>query len=113
MAIFHSTIPVVVSDISAVELARKFASEPLCAINYTDIDTDGMMKGPNVSAMSEMNGAVDVPVVASGGVTTVDDVARLAATGVDGCIIGRALYEGSLTLPEALNAAEGAAAKGS
>ncbi len=99
------------SNISAVELARQFAAEPLCAINYTDIDTDGMMKGPNVSAMSEMNGAVDVPVVASGGVTTVADVARLAATGVDGCIIGRALYEGSLTLPQALNAAEEAAAK--
>ncbi len=95
------------SDISAVELAQKFAAEPLCAINYTDIDTDGMMTGPNVAAMEEMKKAVDIPVVASGGVTTADDVARLAATGVDGCIIGRALYEGSLTLPDALVAAEG------
>ncbi len=101
------------SNISAIELARQFAAEPLCAVNYTDIDTDGMMKGPNVSAMVEMNGAVDVPVVASGGVTTVADVARLAATGVDGCIIGRALYEGSLTLPQALSAAEGTTAGGS
>lgn len=95
------------SDISAVELAKKFSDEPLCAINYTDIDTDGMMTGPNVAAMQEMNDAVDTPLVASGGVTTVDDVARLAATGVDGCIIGRALYEGSLTLPQALAAATG------
>jgi len=92
------------SDISAVELAQKFNTEPLCAINYTDIDTDGMMTGPNVSAMVEMKKAVDIPVVASGGVTTVDDVARLAAAGLDGCIIGRALYEGSLTLPQALAA---------
>lgn len=101
------------SNISAVELAKKFASEPLCAINYTDIETDGMMTGPNVAAMAEMKKAVDIPVVASGGVTTADDVARLAATGVDGCIIGRALYEGSLTLPEALAVAEGAVAEGS
>ncbi len=95
------------SNISAIELAEMFASEHLCAINYTDIDSDGMMTGPNVSAMVEMKKAIDIPLVASGGVTTVDDVARLAATGVDGCIIGRALYEGSLTLPQALNAAEG------
>ena len=101
------------SNISVVELAKKFASEPLCAINYTDIETDGMMTGPNVAAMAEMKKAVDIPVVASGGVTTADDVARLAATGVDGCIIGRALYEGSLTLPEALAVAEGAVAEGS
>ena len=93
------------SDISTVELAQKFSAEPLCAINYTDIDTDGMMTGPNVSAMVEMKKAVDIPVVASGGVTTAEDVARLAAAGMDGCIIGRALYEGSLTLPQALAAA--------
>ena len=93
------------SDISSVELAQKFNAEPLCAINYTDIDTDGMMTGPNVSAMVEMKKAVEIPVVASGGVTTADDVTRLAAAGLDGCIIGRALYEGSLTLPQALAAA--------
>ncbi len=95
------------SDITAVGLAGKFASEPLCAINYTDIDTDGMMTGPNVEAMEEMKNAVDTPVIASGGVTSADDVSRLAATGVDGCIIGRALYEGNLTLPRALAAAAG------
>ncbi len=93
------------SDVAAVELARRFAARPLCAINYTDIDTDGMMSGPNVAAMVEMKKAVEVPVIASGGVSTVDDVARLARAGVDGCIIGRALYEGGLTLPEALAAA--------
>ena len=65
---------------------------------YTDIATDGMMAGPNVAAMAEMQAAVDLPVVASGGVTTADDVARLAAVPMAGCIIGRALYEGTLTL---------------
>ncbi len=92
------------SDIDAVELARRFAGEPIAAIIYTDIATDGMMAGPNVAAMAGMQAAVDVPVVASGGVTTKDDVARLAAAGMAGCIIGRALYEGTITLPEAMEA---------
>jgi len=95
------------SDITAIELAQQFANEPLAAIIYTDIDTDGMMAGPNVSAMAEMQAAVDIPVIASGGVTTADDVARLAAAGLAGCIIGRALYEGSLKLSDALRAAAG------
>ena len=98
------------SDVSAIDLARQFGNEPLAAIIYTDIATDGMMSGPNVEAMAQMQAAVDVPVIASGGVTTVDDVARLAAAGLAGCIIGRALYEGTLTLPEALRVA-GEAAK--
>jgi phosphoribosylformimino-5-aminoimidazole carboxamide ribotide isomerase len=93
------------SDVSAIDLARQFVDEPLAAINYTDIATDGMMTGPNVAAMREMREAVRAPVIASGGVSTVEDVVRLAAVPVDGCIIGRALYEGSLTLPEALAAA--------
>ncbi|MCH8044449.1 MAG: 1-(5-phosphoribosyl)-5-[(5-phosphoribosylamino)methylideneamino]imidazole-4-carboxamide isomerase [Planctomycetes bacterium] len=94
------------SETSAVELARQLAGEPLAAIIYTDIATDGMMAGPNVRAMAEMQASVEVPVIASGGVTTVDDVARLAAAGMAGCIIGRTLYEGKLTLAEALAAAE-------
>ena len=68
---------------------------------YTDIAADGMLAGPNVAAMAQMQAAVDLPVIASGGVTTGDDVARLAAVPMAGCIIGRALYEGTLTLPEA------------
>ena len=93
------------SETSAIEMARQFADEPLAAIVYTDIATDGMMAGPNVEAMAEMQQAVDVPVVASGGVTTIDDVSRLAAAGMSGCIIGRALYEGTIDLAEALKAA--------
>jgi phosphoribosylformimino-5-aminoimidazole carboxamide ribotide isomerase len=93
------------SDMPATALARQFAAEPIAAIVYTDIATDGMMSGPNLPAMAEMRAAVDVPVVASGGVTTAEDVARLAAVPMAGCIIGRALYEGTLTLPAALAAA--------
>ncbi len=94
------------SDVSATALAAEFADEPLAAIVYTDIATDGMMQGPNLEAMAAMQRAVDLPVVASGGVTTVDDVAALAAVPMAGCIIGRALYEKRLDLPGALAAAE-------
>lgn len=92
------------SEVSALELARRYESLPLAAIVYTDIAADGMLAGPNFSAMAEMQQAVRLPVIASGGVTTVEDVARLAAIPMAGCIIGRALYEGTLTLPEALRA---------
>ncbi len=93
------------SDTSAVELARQFDDEPLAAIIYTDIATDGMLAGPNLAAMREMQRAVRLPVIASGGVTTADDVSQLATLGVAGCIIGRSLYEGRLTLGDALTAA--------
>jgi phosphoribosylformimino-5-aminoimidazole carboxamide ribotide isomerase len=94
------------SDVAATELARRFAGEPLAALVYTDIATDGMLTGPNVAEMATMRAAVEWPVVASGGVTTAEDVARLAAVPMAGCIIGRALYERTLTLSEALKAAE-------
>ena len=95
------------SDVAATELAGQFAGEPVAAVIYTDIATDGMMAGPNLAAMAEMQAAVDLPVVASGGVTTKEDVARLAAVPMAGCIIGRALYEGTLTLPDAMAASGG------
>ncbi len=90
------------SRVAAVDLARQFAREPIAALVYTDIETDGMLAGPNLAALAEMVAAVDLPVIASGGITTADDVARLAALPVAGCIIGRALYEGSLSLKDAL-----------
>jgi len=93
------------SGVSPINLARQLAASPLAGIVYTDIATDGMLSGPNVDAMTQMAAAVKVPVIASGGVTTVDDVRNLAASGVAGCIIGRALYESRLTLPQALQAA--------
>lgn len=93
------------STTPAIDLARQFASEPLAAIIYTDIAKDGMLQGPNLDAMAEMNAAASIDVIASGGVTSADDVRRLAEIGLAGCIIGRALYEGNLSLPEALAAA--------
>jgi phosphoribosylformimino-5-aminoimidazole carboxamide ribotide isomerase len=95
------------SDVAATELVGWFAGESIAAVNYTDIATDGMMTGPNVEAMAAMQAAVEWPVIASGGVTTREDVARLAAVPMAGCIIGRAFYEGTLTLPDALAAAKG------
>jgi phosphoribosylformimino-5-aminoimidazole carboxamide ribotide isomerase len=93
------------SDQSALDLARRCAEWPLAALVYTDISKDGMLAGPAVEATAELAAAVAVPVIASGGVTTVDDVARLAGCGIAGCIIGRALYEGRIDLPAALEAA--------
>lgn len=94
------------SDVAATDLAKQFENDPIAAIIYTDIAKDGMMSGPNLDAMKEMNEAVDIPVIASGGVTTATDVERLAQIKMSGCIIGRTLYEGKLTLQEALAAAQ-------
>jgi phosphoribosylformimino-5-aminoimidazole carboxamide ribotide isomerase len=94
------------SATSALELARQLADENVAALIYTDIAKDGMLAGPNVPAMTEMKRAVAVPVIASGGVTTAADVLALTRAGLDGCIIGRALYEGTLTLADALAAVE-------
>ena len=91
-----------VSSRSAIDLAKQCASWPLGAIVYTDINRDGMLEGPNFDALSEMDKAVALPLIASGGVTTLDDVKRLNALGLAGCIIGRALYEGRIDLAEAL-----------
>jgi len=93
------------SKTSAVELACELAGEPLAAIIYTDIAADGMLAGPNFNATAEMLKSVDVPVIASGGVTTCEDVARLTELGAAGCIVGRALYEHRFTLNEARSAA--------
>ena len=92
------------SSTPATELADDFRDSPLAAIVYTDIATDGMLAGPNLSAMAEMQQHVDVPVVASGGVTTVENVADLASAELAGAIIGRALYAGTITLIDALQA---------
>jgi phosphoribosylformimino-5-aminoimidazole carboxamide ribotide isomerase len=89
-----------VSEMAALDLARQLAHLPLGGIIYTDISRDGMMQGANVAAMAEMARAVPIPVIASGGVTTLDDIRQLAAAGLAGCIVGRALYEGQLTLRE-------------
>lgn len=96
-----------VSRVRAVELARQVADAPLAAVVYTDIATDGMLSGPNYAALAELRAAVATPVIASGGISTAEHVRRLAAEGTYGCIIGRALYEGTLDLTEALALASG------
>ncbi|MGL4944031.1 MAG: 1-(5-phosphoribosyl)-5-[(5-phosphoribosylamino)methylideneamino]imidazole-4-carboxamide isomerase [Thermoguttaceae bacterium] len=95
------------STTSATELASQWTDAPLAGIIYTDIATDGMMQGPNIEAMTEMRTAVaPLPVIASGGVTTLDDIKRLAHAQLPGCVIGRALYEGTISLPNALTLLE-------
>ena len=91
-----------VSKVKAVDLARQVSDSPLAAVVYTDIAKDGMMSGPNFEALAEMQAAIPLPVIASGGVCTLDHVRRLITEGIPGCIIGRALYEGSLDLAAAL-----------
>jgi len=85
-----------------------FASEaaklPLAAIIYTDISKDGMMSGPNFERTRELVQAVEVPVVASGGVNEIADIKKLIELGVEAAIIGRSLYEGTLNLSDAINA---------
>ena len=93
-----------VSTTSAIDLAKTYEHLPIAALIYTDIATDGMLAGPNVEAMRAMKQAVKLPVVASGGVTTVEDVQRLTQAGLDGAIVGRALYEGRLSVKEAVAA---------
>ena len=95
------------SSTPAIDLARQFEGEPLAAIIYTDITADGMLAGPNLAAIREMQDAVSLPVVASGGVHALNDIRKLAALKLAGCVIGRALYEGKFTVREALVAAEG------
>ncbi len=93
------------SGVSPIEIAQRLDKLPIAGIVYTDIAKDGMLQGPNIEAMAEMAEAINCPVVASGGVTQVKDVSDLMATKVSGCIIGRALYEGRLSLRDALAAA--------
>lgn len=93
------------SGLDAIDVATRHARLPLAAIVYTDIAKDGMMAGPNLAALTEMIRAVRFPVVASGGISNVADIRAVAAAGAAGCIVGRALYDGAVTLAEALRAA--------
>jgi len=94
-----------VTDVMAPELARRMGAQGASAIIYTDIDRDGMQSGVNLEATREVARAAGVPVFASGGVATLDDIRALlplAADGVAGVVTGRAVYEGSLDLAEAI-----------
>lgn len=85
------------------DLARRFEDNGVTAIVYTDIGRDGMMTGPNVSATRALAEAIRIPVIASGGITNLDDIRALcavAASGIDAAITGRAIYEGTLDFAE-------------
>ena len=93
------------TDMTVTELARAFEDAGIAAIIYTDIDRDGAMGGPNVAATEALARAVSVPVIASGGVSSLEDLIRLRETDVvAGAISGRALYDGAIDLQEALRA---------
>ena len=94
------------SSLEAVELAKRFEDAGVSAIIFTDIDRDGMMQGVNVDATAELARAISIPVIASGGISSVADITWLAATGViAGAVIGRALYDGHIDPAAALAAA--------
>lgn len=93
------------SPLLAVDVAKRHADLPLAAIVYTDIATDGTLAGPNLTALADMLEASAAPLIASGGIATLDDIRRVAALGCAGCIVGRALYDEAFTLPDAIAAA--------
>lgn len=91
------------TDVLAVDLARKFADAGVDAIIYTDIDRDGVLQGANVPATAELARAVSIPVIASGGVSSLTDIRGLMTEKtIAGAIIGRALYDGRIDLWQAL-----------
>ncbi|MDP5361289.1 MAG: 1-(5-phosphoribosyl)-5-[(5-phosphoribosylamino)methylideneamino]imidazole-4-carboxamide isomerase [Paracoccaceae bacterium] len=93
------------TDVMVTDLARSFEDAGIAAIIYTDILRDGAMKGPNIEATADLARAVKIPVIASGGVSSMADLTALKATGViAGAISGRALYDGAIDLAAALKA---------
>ena len=98
-----------------IDLAQQFERDGVEAIVYTDISRDGMMQGVNVEATRQLAESITIPVIASGGVTNMDDVKALcqaAASGIMGAIIGRALYEGTIDLADAQRQADALAGAG-
>ncbi len=101
------------SDMEVLELVERFAGLPLAAIIYTDIHRDGMQSGVNIEATARLLDSTSIPVIASGGVASLDDIEALcplARRGLNGVITGRALYTGSLQLGDALECASRAEA---
>ena len=92
------------SPLLALDVAKRSEHLPLAGVVYTAIATAGMLSGPNLVALGEMVAGVRLPIVASGGIAVADDLRRVAAIGAEGCIVGRALYDGGLTLAAALAA---------
>jgi phosphoribosylformimino-5-aminoimidazole carboxamide ribotide isomerase len=93
------------TTLSVVDFAQQMANYPIAGIVFTDIAKDGTLEGPNFEAQKQLRDAVNVPVIASGGIANADDVSKLAALKLNGCVIGRALYEGRLTLADSFKSA--------
>lgn len=94
------------SELTAVDLAKQFEDAGVAAIIYTDIDRDGILKGLNIESTLELANAVSIPVIASGGLASIDDIKRLVEPDCDileGAITGRALYDGRLDPKEAMD----------
>lgn len=96
-----------VTDESATELARKLEDSGAACVIYTDISRDGTLTGPNVEATAELARSINIPVVASGGISSAADIEAYRGVPIEGIIIGKALYSGSVTLEEAIEAAGG------
>ena len=93
------------SEVSALELAHRMAALGVSRLLYTDIARDGTLSGPDLDTNARLVSETGMAVLASGGVSSVEDIRRLALTGVEGIIVGRALYTGAVALPEAVEAA--------
>lgn len=91
-----------ISKIRAVEYIKELKSFGLKRIVYTDIEKDGMLEGPNFNIYQELKDEVDIEIIASGGITSLEDIQRLREIGLYGAIIGKALYDGKLNLEEVL-----------
>lgn len=99
-----------VSQVAAIELAKQFEQAGVSAIIYTDIARDGMMTGVNVEETAKLAASISIPVIASGGVTNLDDIKALLAVenkGVMGTILGRSIYEGTIDLAETQRLVDG------
>lgn len=93
------------SEFTAIGFAKKMEELGAKTIIYTDISRDGMLSGPNLKAMEEMSKAVNIEVIASGGVRNIEDIKNLRETGMSGVIVGKALYTGDVDLREAIKIA--------
>ena len=93
--------------ITARDLTARAAAWGAAAVLYTDIARDGLTRGPNVEATAALTRAADIPVIASGGVGSLDDIARLRDAGIPAAVVGRALYDGRFTVADAVRTAHG------
>lgn len=97
------------SEVSVLELAHRMAGLGVERLLYTDIARDGMLTGPDTDTNARLVRETGMAVLASGGVSSVEDIRQLTATGAEGVIVGRALYTGAVSLPEAITASAGTA----